>query len=420
MIQPAPSGGPRFELIERTIANVRLGAAFGAYALIALGGVDARSYASIGFAVVTAAVVYSLAMATKRYRLKPEASTALDMGFSLGIIACTGAGRSIAVGYLFLVLGASALRFQPATARVIAAIGSTATAIVVLATPLPDIPLALRIELAVGWAGSLLLTSILVGLLANFELQDRAELLLERERATSLRAQVAARRRTLRMVAHDLTAPLAAVEGIAGALRDGSVELSEADHQEVLEILADHATHLQSFASSLRDVANAGDATKLQRPAPVRLELDTFLETVCRSHTFGPERTVEVDVRTQLPVITTDPDKLRRVLVNLIENAIRHSPASSSVVLDASADEGSVSLRVIDAGNGVAEEELGQIFLPEWQGADEAGESGLGLWIVAELVSELGGTVEASNVDDGGLSVVVVIPVVAPDAARSQ
>lgn len=405
-----PVGPARVELVERTLAWVRLGVVVGVFVLLVLGDDDVRSYPTAGFVVWTAAVIYTLVMMSRPHRLRPEISTTLDVGFATVIIAVTGAGRSPAIGIEFLALAAAALRFPPRVSRAAAIGGSAGIAIGIMAMPQPDLATADRVELAIAWSVALLLASSLVGLMSDLELQDREALLVERERARSLTEADAARRRILNMVAHDLTPPLVAVEGIARTLQDRSVELEPADRDEALAILLEHANHLRGFTTSLREVANAGDLTKLQRPRPVPVDLGTFLDGVCRAHTFGPGREVHLDATGPLPTITTDPDKLRRVIANLVDNAVRHSPADSPVVVSAWTDASTVAIRVTDSGSGIAEPDLESMFDPRWQGTGAVGEGGLGLWIVAELVGELGGSVAASNVARGGLTVDVRLP----------
>lgn len=402
--------GERIQRVERTIALVRFGAVTGSYLLILFGGDDARSYRAAAAVVITLAAIYSVVMANRKYRLKPEASTILDLIFTIGVIATTGAGRSIALGIPFLVLGASALRFPSRVSRATAIVGSLAVAIVILVVPRPELPMSLRAELAIGWAAALLLAAMLIALLSDLELQESADLLVERERAKSLTQQDNQRRRTLSMVAHDLTPPLVAVKGIARTLKDPSVALNDADRNEALGMMLDHCSHLQSFAISLREVANVGDLGKLQRPVLTELDLDQFFDKLCRAHTFHPSREVRFEPRTPLPAIRTDPDKLRRIIVNLLDNAVRHSPTSDAVVLATQALDAAVAITVIDSGPGVSDSNLQTIFTPYWQGAGEVGEGGMGLWIVAELATELGGTVQARNGQSGGLEVEVQLP----------
>lgn len=410
MTYPAPNALPRQEIVERTIARIRVGVVAGAYLLVLLGGQDSRSYTNVALVVISAAAAYAVLMTRPSLALPRHASSVIDLILTIGIIASTGAGRSPAIGILFLVVASTALRFPPVVARVTAIASSISLALVVIAMPRPDLPIALRIEVTLGWSLTLLFAAVLSALLADLELRERSELLVARERAAALVETDAARRRTLSMVAHDLTPPIAAIQGIGRTLTDPSVQLSKGARSEALAILLEHTSHLQGFTSSIRDVAYAGDVTKLQRPRPVRIDLHHFLESVCRLEGFGPKREVSLEIIGSLPEVAADPQKLRRILINLIENAIRHSPTDQPVVVTAKESPAGVELTVADLGPGIAKSAIDKMFTANWQGEANTGELGLGLWIVAEFTRELGGTVTATNVPSGGLDVIVELP----------
>lgn len=80
-------------------------------------------------------------------------------------------------------------------------------------------------------------------------------------------------------------------------------------------------------------------------------------------------------------------------------------------MVEASADDATAVVTVIDSGSGVDESDLERMLLPECQGSGDVGESGLGLWIVAELVDDLGGSVRVTTGDGSGLAVSVEIPI---------
>ncbi len=410
MTYPEPAALRRQEIVERTIARVRVGVVTGAYLLVLLGGDDSRSYMNAAVVIISAAAVYAVLMTLPSLALSRHASSIIDLIFTVGIIASTGAGRSPAIGILFLVVASTALRFSPVVARVTAIAGSISLALVVIWTPRPDLPIALRIEVTLGWSVTLLFAAVLSALLADLEMRERTELVVARERATALAEADAARRRTLSMVAHDLTPPIAAIQGIGRTLTDPSVQLADGARSEALAILLEHASHLQGFTASIRDVAHAGDLTKLQRPRTVRVDLHQFLEGVCRLEAFGPERKVSLEIIGSLPEVEVDSQKLRRILINLIENALRHSPSDQPVVVTARESTVGVALTVADLGPGIAESAIDKVFTANWQGEANTGELGLGLWIVAEFTRELGGTVTATNVPSGGLEVTVGFP----------
>lgn len=107
------------------------------------------------------------------------------------------------------------------------------------------------------------------------------------------------------------------------------------------------------------------------------------------------------------PMVRGDADALRRVLANLLTNALEHAPSGTAVVVQVAGNEDSVALSVADRGPGVPVEDRNQVFLRSWRGAGSSGRrpggSGLGLTIVRQVVESHGGTVTvADNDGDGG------------------
>jgi len=104
------------------------------------------------------------------------------------------------------------------------------------------------------------------------------------------------------------------------------------------------------------------------------------------------------------------PGALEQILDNLIDNALRYTPEGGTTAVSVSVDErGRCQVGVADSGPGVAEEDVDRLFDRFWRGdADTAG-TGLGLAIVAHLVSMSGGSIEAKNLPEGGLSIIVTL-----------
>jgi signal transduction histidine kinase len=113
------------------------------------------------------------------------------------------------------------------------------------------------------------------------------------------------------------------------------------------------------------------------------------------------------------------PEKMSRVLRNLLANAVRHTPAGGEIRLTAAAQGGSVVVTVADNGEGIAPEDLPRVFERFYRGeksrsregyADEAGGTGLGLAIVRELVEAHGGRIEARSAAGQGTTMVLTLP----------
>ena len=130
-----------------------------------------------------------------------------------------------------------------------------------------------------------------------------------------------------------------------------------------------------------------------------------------RARALAADVQLEVDAAGPLP-IRRDPAALQLVLRNLLDNAIKFSPAGSTVRVAAEGRAGEARIAVHDAGRGLDDAELAHAFEPFWRGSDESsGGTGLGLHLVHELVLAHGGTVQAdSEGRDRGSAFTVRLP----------
>jgi signal transduction histidine kinase len=154
----------------------------------------------------------------------------------------------------------------------------------------------------------------------------------------------------------------------------------------------------------------------------LRLELhDADLDTVIESCLRGVEadaRAKHVRLRTQLeaplPAVRCAPEKVERVLCNLLTNAIRHTPADGAIAVVAKRQPGSVTVAVEDTGEGVSSDVGERMFERFWRGDSSRGSpgSGLGLAIARGLVEAQGGRIWAESRPEGGARISFTLPAV--------
>jgi two-component system sensor histidine kinase KdpD len=121
-------------------------------------------------------------------------------------------------------------------------------------------------------------------------------------------------------------------------------------------------------------------------------------------------RDVRVETASDLPLLSLDPVLFEQVLVNLIDNAVRYSPAGTPIAVKASLDDGTVKVEVMDAGPGIAPDDLARVFERFHRAPTErqtAG-TGLGLSICKGFVEALGGSIRAANRRDRSGAVLTV------------
>ena len=249
-----------------------------------------------------------------------------------------------------------------------------------------------------------------------------ASSLAERSRAQGREAETEALRRSdetktalLRAVSHDLRSPLTAIMAAGEAL--SSETIADGDRRVLADAVGAEAARLSSLVDKLLDLSRleAGHA-------PPRTDWCSLEEVITAAVDALDERNepIEVAVDPDLPFVRADPTQLERVLVNLLENAVRFR-AGGPVTVRALARPDCVALEVVDHGPGIPGEELERIFEPFYQRpGDRSHEgSGLGLAIVRGLVEVNGGRVWAESTPGRGTSFVVELPL-GPAAEPSE
>ncbi|WP_067499352.1 sensor histidine kinase KdpD [Actinoplanes sp. TFC3] len=213
----------------------------------------------------------------------------------------------------------------------------------------------------------------------------------------------------LAAVSHDLRTPLASAKAAVASLRSDEVHFDDEDRAELLE------TADESLDRLTRLVMNLLDMSRLQAGAlgvhPIAVGAD---EVVPRAlDDLGPAgRTVIVHVPEGLPYLFADPGLLERILVNVVTNAQRYSPADRPPIITASALGRTVELRVIDHGPGLPEDRWDDVFLPFQRLGDRDNHTGAGLGLALSrgLIEAMNGTLRPEETPGGGLTMVLTLP----------
>ncbi len=224
-------------------------------------------------------------------------------------------------------------------------------------------------------------------------------------------------------VAHELRTPLTNLRAELEAVQDG---LAVADAEQVASF-HEEVLHLQRLVTDLEElaVAEAGGLRLDREPVDARKAAERALRAVGSGAAAGVLGGADVRVEIpDLPWVWADPRRLRQALVNLLENALRHTPADGRITIEGRLlDEGRVELAVADTGSGIPADRLGDVFErfvrldPSRQRA--SGGAGLGLAIVRRWVEAHGGRVGVESEPGRGSRFWLTLPTVdSPDAAR--
>jgi signal transduction histidine kinase len=233
------------------------------------------------------------------------------------------------------------------------------------------------------------------------------------EMATSIEELFDARRQLVVWASHDLRTPLSAIQAMLEAIEDG---LAQPD--DYLPALGEQAAALGALIDDLFELAqiDAGALTLELRETPLG-ELVASCVRGLEAEARARRVHLELSLVAPLPNVQCAPQQVQRVLLNLLTNALRHTPSDGSVVVTARPVGTELEVLVEDTGEGLTEQAQARMFERFWR-ADPArtragGRAGLGLAIARGLIEAQGGRIWAENRPTGGARVGFSLPVAA-------
>jgi signal transduction histidine kinase len=246
-------------------------------------------------------------------------------------------------------------------------------------------------------------------------------------RAAALASSDRVRRQLLADVSHELTTPLTALRGYLETLRMAELNLDEATRERYLAIMSDETGRLERIIGDLLELARleGGGGSITFHEVPV---VELFERVLARheraSQAAGVQMTTSIAPGAE--VVMGDQDRLEQVLQNLAANALRYSPAGSTIALEARPSANGIVMTVSDGGSGIPPEHLPHIFDRFYkvegsrtvQATDAwTNGSGLGLSIVKAIVERHGGRISVAS--EPGRTVFTLEFVNPPASARA-
>ena len=252
----------------------------------------------------------------------------------------------------------------------------------------------------------------LLGRLVATAIQNIRAYEAERSTVEELRRLSALRADFVSLVSHELRSPMAAVIGAARTLQERWRTLTPDQREAFLALIADETNRLASLIGDVLDTSRIEAGTFSYRFTDV--DLRSLVGDAVGVAAVGQD---EVRIRTELPdalpIVRGDAERLRQVLANLIENAVKYSPAGDEVAVRARRDNGRVVVEVTDNGPGIPVDQQRLIF-EKFGRADVAGGSkpgtGLGLFIARSIAEAHGGTLDVRSRPDAGSTFVLELP----------
>ena len=217
-------------------------------------------------------------------------------------------------------------------------------------------------------------------------------------------------------VSHELRTPLAAIYGSAQTLLRRDIELDPTNKERLLAVIASESERLTRIASDIL-LANSIDSGRLyldrHRLDVVELASEV-VEQMRNVFAAREDVVIELDPCDEEAFVACDADKLRQVLINLVDNAVKYSPDGGRVRVRIEPNEHRLRLLVLDEGLGIAHGEQQRIFCKFYrvdpQQSGGVGGTGLGLYICARAVRRMGGQLSVTSKESRGSTFVVELP----------
>ena len=207
----------------------------------------------------------------------------------------------------------------------------------------------------------------------------------------------------LGMVSHELRAPLTSIKGSAATVLGSATDFDPSVIRQYFRIIEDQADHMHELVADLLDVARieTGTLSVSPEPAEVAVLVDRARNIF---NSAGGSNDLVIDIEPRLPLVMADRRRIVQVLGNLLSNAARHSPESSSISVTVVREDVHVAVSVADGGRGIPAGSLPNLFrkFSRTQPEEQGGDTGLGLAICKGIVEAHGGRIWAES-DGPGL-----------------
>ena len=253
----------------------------------------------------------------------------------------------------------------------------------------------------------------LLGRLVASAVQNIRAYEAEHNTVEELRRLSALRADFVSLVSHELRAPMASVIGSAQTLRQRWRELNPDQRESFLALIGSETERLAILVGDVLDTSRIEAGTFTYRFD------DVYLGALVRDLVAGvtlaqDEVRVTADVRGELPRVRGDRDRLQQVLTNLLDNAVKYSPAGEEVIISAFQLDSQLRIEVADRGPGIPQEQQGVIFEKFGRvhspGSPGKPGTGLGLFIARSIAEAHGGALEVSSATQGGATFTLTLP----------
>lgn len=238
----------------------------------------------------------------------------------------------------------------------------------------------------------------------SYREQEEIRVAMERERLRST---------LLRSVAHDLRTPLTALTGASSLLADKFEQLSQDEQKKLASDICEEMLWLANFVENILNMTRIGEGQLILYKEEEVVD-DVVNEAISHMSRILHSRHLEVSLPNEVISLPMDGKLIVQVLINLLDNAVKHTPSDSRIVLKVHVVENNAVFEVNDNGNGIAEGIMDKLFdrftTQKSNIIDGKRGMGLGLAICKAIVEAHGGSIRAENQPTGGALFVFSLP----------
>lgn len=260
------------------------------------------------------------------------------------------------------------------------------------------------ITIAIMLIVSIITVTLAIQNIRNIEEKERAALRAKNEQ---LRADL------LRAISHDLRTPLTSISGNAANLLANDEKLEGEARQQIFLDIYDNSMWLINLVENLLSITRIEDG-RMSLHLSTELVGEVMEEALRHCNRKGSEHTLRIDLPDELLLARMDARLIVQVLINLVDNAIKYTPAGSTITLSARRQEGFAALSVTDDGPGIPAGMQPHIFEMFYTGehrvADSRRSLGLGLALCKAIVAAHGGTITLADNQPHGCVFTFTVP----------
>jgi two-component system, OmpR family, sensor histidine kinase KdpD len=252
---------------------------------------------------------------------------------------------------------------------------------------------------------------------------ERTQLVADLEQARVVTETERLRSALLSSVSHDLRTPLASIIGSTSSLLEYGDSFSDANRRELLTTVLEEAQRLDRYIQNLLDMTRLGQGSLTLRRDWVDLH-DIISSSVVRLQDALKGLVIDIDICASVPLLWVHGVLIEQAVVNLLDNAIRFSPANGHISITALTRDDQIDINICDDGPGIPDNEREKIFDMFYTARQgDMGNlhgTGLGLAICRGMIAAHGGNVTAHDGSNNhGTCMRITLPVIHPDELRS-